>query len=104
MTIQPEEVVRDKYGFWTHSQFPDFGEHITEEVWGQWCADNQIKGKFVDFESDAPEELQEEWFDSGCDCSAWEPTKPAENAFLLSIHATEEGVTAIFAIPTGGEA
>lgn len=99
MAIKPEEVVRDKYGFWTHSQFPDFGEYITDEAWSKWCAENQIKGVFVEFESDAPEELQDEWFDGGNDCSKWQPTKPAEYSFLLSVHATEDGPVAIFAIP-----
>lgn len=102
MTIQPEQISRDEYGFWTHSQFPDFDgrEIITKEEWDQWCAENNITTNVVHFEYDAPEELQDEWYEDGlCDCNKWEPTKPVDNAFLLSLHDTDDGPIAIFAIP-----
>lgn len=98
--IQPEQVNRDESGFWTHSMFPDFGEHITREEWEKWCADNQIHGCFVYFEHDAPEELQDEWYEGEeYNCNAWHPTKPSDSSFLLSLHDTEDGPIAIFATP-----
>lgn len=105
--IKPEEVVRDEYGFWTHSQFPDFDgrEFIPKEEWNRWCAENNINTDIVQFEYDAQEELQDEWYEDGlCDCNKWEPTKPADNAFLLSLHDTDDGPIAIFAIPLEGKA
>jgi len=100
--IQPEEVKRDPDGYWTHSQYPDFDdrEYVPKEEWEQWCADNQIKSVCVWFEYDAPEEIQDNRLNENeYGCEGWEPTKPAENAFLLSIHDTEDCPVAIFAIP-----
>lgn len=104
--IKPEEVVRDEYGFWTHSQYPEFEtEYPPAGEWEKWCNDNGIKPLFVAFDGDAPEELQAGWFEDGlCDCTKWNPTPPADNAFLLSIHDTEDGPYAIFAVPLEGKA
>lgn len=95
-------VIRTEFGFWTHPQFPEFGERerVPLNEWGRWCADNGIKSRFVRFEDDAPEELQTRWFEGGeANCSEWVPTTPTKEAFLLSIHDAEDGPVAIFAIP-----
>lgn len=102
MSIQPVEVKRDENGLWTHPQYPYFGgrEYIPDSEWQQWCTEHGITSKAVSFDGDAPDELTEKyWDDFDTNCSAWEPTKPADNAFLLSIHDTEEGPIAVFAIP-----
>ncbi len=108
MNIQPEDVIRDECGFWTHSQYPDFEgrESISKEEWEQWCTSHGIKAHIVDFTSDVnvTEEECEKYFDdpSGS-CATWQPTPPKEtNAFLFSLHETENGPVAIFAIPLDG--
>jgi hypothetical protein len=106
MTIQPEEIVKDEYGFYEHSQYPDFGDLTEDDIdeinnqWKQWLANNNLDWQCVRFESDASDELIKNWFENeSMDCSAWNPTPPTENSFLLSIHDTEDGPIAIFAIP-----
>lgn len=106
MNIKPEEVIKDEYGFWEHSQYPDFGE-LTEDdmdeinkIWMQWLSDNKLVWGCVSFESDASDELIEDWFENeSMDCSAWNPTPPTDNAILISIHDTEDGPYAVFVMP-----
>lgn len=106
MSIQAEIVNRDVNGFWTHSDFPNFDgcEHPTKEQVDNWCADNKIKFQIFWFESDASEELNERHFENedGSACAEWEPSSTHEHAFLFSIHDTEDGPVAVFAVPMEG--
>lgn len=88
--IQPVKVERDKYGMWTHPDFPDSEE---EYIPRGWFSDRGLEFKVVEFSDDAPEDLIDKWFGDGdCDCIAWEPSIPAGDGwFMFSIHDTEDG-------------
>lgn len=103
MAIQEIDVKRDSYGFWTHPNFPDFGERIANADLAKWESDNNITVKQVAMDGDesASEALLKRWFEDGsCDCSEWNPTAPTDNSFLLSIYETEDGPLALWAVPT----
>ncbi|MEZ8095811.1 hypothetical protein ACED51_17060 [Photobacterium swingsii] len=99
MAIQPARIERDKYGFWTHPEFPNFGEVITKEEKERWEKANNVKLEFIYFEQDAPEVLQERYFTEGQAkaCAEWEPSQP-KSSFLISVHDTEDGPIAFFAV------
>ena len=72
----------------------------------EWCDQNPFWGvslqAFVYFEFDAPENLQDEYYSKNFDCinvlKKWNPECSIKPSFLLSIHESEEGPIAIFAI------
>lgn len=103
MCIKPEKVNRDENGFWTHSQWPDFdgAEYPTNEQVDKWLKENKIGIRSFWFENDADEELNERWFEKNdlTACAEWNPVCESEGAFLISIHDTEDGPIAVFAIP-----
>lgn len=74
---------------------PDFGEddYVPREEWKAWLDSQNCEYFRVDFEYDAPEELQDRWMDNGlADCTAWEPSRPdGEGWFMLGIWDTEDG-------------
>ena len=89
-TIAPVPVERDELGFWTHPAWPASDD---EYIPKQWFVDNGLELFVVEFEADAPQELQDDWFDDGlADCLKWEPSMPpGEGWFIFSIHDTEYG-------------
>lgn len=98
--IQPEEVKRNEHGFWFHSQYPEWDEGTTMEQVEAWENENNIRIAVLDMESDAPEEVAQDYFESDSNsCTDWNPVHPAPGAFLLSIHDAEDGPVAIFAVP-----
>lgn len=98
--IQPEEIQRDEYGFWSHSQYPAWDEGTTMDLVEAWEKENGIRISIIDLESDAPVEVSEHYFEhDDTNCSDWHPTHSAPGAFLLSIHDGEDGPVALFAIP-----
>ena len=100
MQIKPEQVKRDKYGYWTHSQLPDFGESVGWRVINQWAKNNRLSVILVFLETDAPEAVASKYFDDGDpDVSNWMPTPPNGDSFLLSIHDSDDGPLAWFAVP-----
>ncbi|WP_105901398.1 hypothetical protein [Vibrio gangliei] len=102
--VKPEMVTRDENGLWTHSQFPNFDgcEYPTKQQINQWCSENNVKLEWCYFEFDAAEELQDRYFEDEdlTACAEWEPTHEKSGSFLFSIHDTEDGPIAVFAIPT----
>lgn len=99
--IKPSEVIRER-GFWTHPEFPDFGETVSFKSgeFKDWMDDNEITVVVVPMECDVDIEKFDAWYSEGvCDCSFWNPSPPSENAFLLSIHDTEDGPYAWWAKP-----
>lgn len=107
--FQPEEVERDKYGFWYHSALKESQEEDITKVEGA----EGMEFKFVSFESDASDELQglyergstlnvndtsaDGWVDA---VRAWEPTKPeGDGWFLFAIYDTDDGPHACFTRP-----
>ncbi|WP_455885983.1 hypothetical protein [Pseudomonas rustica] len=53
--IQPLQVVRDEYGFWTHPAWPDDGDECTMPF--SWFGDHGLEYCVVEMENDGPEEL-----------------------------------------------
>ncbi|EIA5325135.1 hypothetical protein K7L04_003520 [Vibrio parahaemolyticus] len=99
MAIEKLNVERCESGFWTHPDLPDFGEVVDREQMEAFEAEHSIKVHMASMESEADEELVNEYFDGGSSCLQWQPSQPAENAFLLSIHDTEDGPYAWWAVP-----
>ncbi|EPR5147725.1 TPA: hypothetical protein ACMDT2_004178 [Vibrio parahaemolyticus] len=99
MTIQAQPVQRNQYGYWTHSEYPSWAEWTDEKVMHKWFSDRGLCFQVVYFESDVSEEKSERFFGKGDpDVTDWQPTKPHPDAFLLSIHDTENGPVAIWAV------
>lgn len=96
--IQPIEVKRDEYGFWTH---PDYFEPADGNEYGlpgefdAWLAANNLEVFTLGLEydhnaSDFAEKYADGEFDG--DISEWNPTKPdGDGWFIGSIHDTEDG-------------
>ena len=103
MSIKPVKVVRDKYGFFSHPDFPAWDEGISVDIINEWFYDNGGIFVVVHFEDDADGYLVDQWFDTDfkedVSCLTWEPTNKYEGAFLLSIHDTEDGPVAVFFRP-----
>lgn len=92
MTIKPMQVERDERGFWTHSEVPNLGENQSFDYYAEWFLERGIILELVTAENDCPEEML--WdFDLmfNGNLSAWNPSQPCDEAFLLSIHDTEDG-------------
>lgn len=53
---------------------------------------------FVEFEHDAPEKLQDAWYENGeANCSAWHPSKPDGDGWtLVGIWYAEDGPLAFY--------
>lgn len=101
--IKEIEVSRDKNGWWTHPELPEFGDSSTVHQILEWFKSNHIKPSFILMSDDCQEGFVEKWFDEGLtNCSPWTPTPPNKNSFLLSIHDTEDGPVAWFATPSEG--
>ncbi|HIF6022944.1 TPA: hypothetical protein ACX3GV_004515 [Vibrio parahaemolyticus] len=98
--IVKTEVQRCKGGYWTHPELPDMGETVSKEQMAAFEAEHGIKVHIVSMESDADESVIDNYFERGePSCIEWEPTKPEGSAFLLSIHDTEDGPYAWWAVP-----
>ena len=103
-TIKPVKVIRDEAGMGTHPDFPscdEIGETLGKRF-RKWL-DRNNGGVLIDkFEDRASEELQKSWFELGeYNCSDWTPKCNIPQAFLISIHDTEDGPIAVFFIPWG---
>jgi hypothetical protein len=101
--LKPAEVQRDKEGFWSHPDIPDWGgkEAPTPEEHEEWQFKNLVQSHFVKFEHDASEALSDRYYKEDdltavCD---WSPSIDAESAFLFSIYDSEEGPAAWFLVP-----
>ncbi len=98
-------VERDEMGFWAHPAWPDDDE-CEESIPLSWFAERGLQVRCFDFESDAPEELQDAWLELGeYDCSKWEPSKPGGDGwFVFSIHDTDDGPICVWVRPAPGAA
>jgi hypothetical protein len=109
--LQPETVERDKYGFWLHSVLLKLEED--QPIDGLPEAEG-MEFSYVEFFSDAPEELTEMYDAAGDPSSsvmwedavrAWQPTPPeGEGWFLIAVYDTEDGPYACFARPQAAAA
>lgn len=93
--LAPREIVRDEQGWLTHPAFPVCDEDVRAD---KFLEAFRIEAAFVGMETDVTGEVCDRYFDSGePDCSAWTPTPPAGDGWLLlEIYDTEDGPYALF--------
>lgn len=94
--IQALPVERDDMGFWTHAAWPQDGDENAIAI--GWFPEHGLEVCLVKMESDGPEELNQQWMDSGLiDCTPWEPSTPqGDGWFVFSIHDTEDGPVCVW--------
>lgn len=100
-TIQPVDVKRDQYGYWTH---PDYFEPANGNEYGMpeefdaWLDANNLGFVVAWLESDDNSlELLEKYEAGDADISDWQPVKPdGDGWFVGSIHDTEDGPICIW--------
>ena len=91
-------------GFYSHPQLPVWDESTTQEQMNLWLKSHSVKLSVVMLENDADEEVCKKYFDIGIGgCSDWNPTVPHGDAILLSIHDTDDGPMAAYAVPENQE-
>lgn len=95
--IEPVEVVRDADGWFSHPQYmtePEFAdvEWLSQQEFDKYTSERGIETGITYMELD-DDELYDRYVNDGlCECSAWEPSRPAGDGwFVLSIHDTEDG-------------
>lgn len=102
MSIEPAKVNRDEDGYWVHPGMPEWDEGTSGEEIDRWFSENHLSywiNKFEDSDT-ATDAMHDAYYNNGdIGVPDWQPECPAEGAFLLSIHDTEEGPVAVFAIP-----
>jgi hypothetical protein len=97
--VNQVEVKRDENGWWTHPEMPEWGENAPITEINEWLNSNGLTWYIDRFENTSVE-LNDKWFVQGiCDCSEWQPSCDEPDSFLLSIHDTEDGPVAVFAVP-----
>lgn len=86
-------VVRDKLGFWSHPDEPDFDEDV--RAYKAWIAAQGLETTYASLESeDDDHPAYKAYYDDDSDGSihAWNPPAPdGEGWFTLSIHDSEDG-------------
>lgn len=90
LRIEPEEIKRDKDGYWTHSMFPDLPDNSSWRDWNKWASENNLKLFVVWKETDVSDDISFE---------SWQPTPPSKDAFLFCMHTCNDGEFAWFAVP-----
>lgn len=89
-------VNRDEKGFWVHPQLPTWGENTKLEEAKAWFATHGLDCELVIMDGD----IGEQWGSGKVDsCLEWEPEINIQDAFLVGIWDTEDGVVAMFAFP-----
>lgn len=88
-------VIRDENGFFQHPVTLLLDEGTDIKAWAERYG---ITWSVVEFEFDAPENLVDQYFETGSpDCSAWNPTPPEGNGWVLAnINDTDDGPVAHF--------
>ncbi|WP_414446828.1 hypothetical protein AB4851_08585 [Burkholderia sp. 22PA0099] len=93
--LAPREIKRDAQGWLTHPAMPCCDEDVRAD---EFLAAFRIEAAFVGMESDPASEAYDTYFERGdADCSAWTPTPPTGDGWmLLEIYDTEDGPYALF--------
>lgn len=93
--LAPREIVRDEDGWLTHPDFPICDEDVRAD---KFLEAFRIESAFVGMEEDVDFETYDRYVESEePNCSAWIPTPPAGNGWLLlEIYDTEDGPHALF--------
>lgn len=98
-----ENIGRDQYGGYEHPQLPDFGEseYISKNAIEKWENEMCFKLIIIPMDGDISED-HPAWVnyfqDGDCHFDTWEPSKPSDEAILLSVHDTEDGPAAWWAV------
>ena len=109
MKFNKELVHRDDYGSYQHSQLPDFdgAECISKQVFCKWQEEMDFKLVISRMDCEVTED-HPAWIhylkDGDAGFGEWVPEAPSENSILLSIHDTEDGPVAWWAIERSKEA
>lgn len=103
MMINLEEVKRDEYGYWTHSQYPSCENYDGwKAILDKFQQENDITVHHFMLDDDGSEQglaASEKYWGTGyADISAYDPVIPS-GSFLLSIHDTEDGPCVVYATP-----
>lgn len=99
MGIKPAEITRDDTGVWVHPDLPEWDEGTTQDEINEWFEAHSISYEFIRFENQSSQVQFERYYEDGNnDLTDWEPTCNKPGAFLLSIHETEDGPVALFAV------
>ncbi|MGB5955433.1 hypothetical protein [Pseudomonas sp.] len=85
--IQRVAVERDKDGWWSHPDEPDFDEDYI--AFKTWLVQQGLELKQWHMDSDIAE--HHPYDDGECHCLGWEPECPGPEWFLLGIFDTEDG-------------
>lgn len=95
ISIQPEEVVRDETGSWTHSKWPGDGEE--DAIPKSWFAEHGLDLAIVELEYEEQEVADKYFEGGGPDFSYWQPSRPAGDGwFIFSIHDTDDGPVCVW--------
>lgn len=90
---------RDNEGYWTHPDFPVFGENTPLSDIEKYFENQGFKLDFFFLEDDAPDHVIESYSSGSSDISDWKPKSEEFGAFLVSIHQDDNGATALFLYP-----
>jgi hypothetical protein len=96
-------ITRDSYGNYQHPELPDFdgSECITKDMRDDWQSemDFNLVINTMDCEVDEDHPAWVHYFENGdAGFGEWDPEAPSADAVLLSIHDTEDGPVAWWAV------
>ncbi|WP_028715664.1 hypothetical protein [Pantoea ananatis] len=100
--ISAHEVVRDRWGHWTHPFYyspPEDREFALPGAFNDWLKANNLKSATSWMENEVEERQMNRFWKTG-DCSDWTPAKPpGEGWFTGSIHDTDDGPVCVWLRP-----
>ncbi|MDK2594430.1 hypothetical protein [Pseudoalteromonas obscura] len=95
--LEQVQVEKDSNGYWTHDDLP-FWESSTADEIDCWLM-NQGLMLYKDYLQEGSDLYQSYYNKGENNISSWEPECHVQSAFLISIHETDSGPVAWFAIP-----
>lgn len=99
MAIQAVKIERDEFGYWTHPELPEWDEGTSKDEIEAWFSAQSLSYSISYLENGDDEVAEAKYFDENDpDISNWNPTPPHADAILLSIHDTEIGPVAVWAV------
>ena len=92
----PVAVVRDENGLFCHPVTNACNEDEYADA-ADWLGQYGFECSIVEFESDAPGNVADRYFDTGEGCAEWAPTPPdGDGWYLLAIYDGDDGPGALF--------
>ncbi|HIF9260440.1 TPA: hypothetical protein ACX6RA_003547 [Photobacterium damselae] len=99
MHLQPVEICRDEFGYFTHPELPEWDESTKIEEINAWFASKDARYHIDYLEWSGDEVAIAQYFEQGDpDFSGWHPEAPNDTAVLLAIFDTENGPQAVWAV------